>query len=102
MARYEIYVVTSQLSKTEPTEELEELKGKLCEKYGGLTVIPNCTGYWLNDNKILEYDNVEIWVIFTNSSVITAKEFIEYGEQLKQICNQKSQMITVNGNPYFV
>ena len=99
--KVELYVVTSLLSKTEPNPELEQLKGELCNKFGGLTVIDNCTGYWLNQNKVLEYDNVQIWRILTNE-VITAKTMMQYAERLKSVCKQKVQLFTIGDMPYYV
>lgn len=101
MVEIKIYVVTTNLSKTEPTPELEQLKGQLCNAFGGLTVINNCEGYWLNNNKILEYDNVQIWEILS-STVVSPQQIMKYGEDIKRITSQKSQLITINGHPYFV
>ena len=99
MAKYEIYVC---LTEKPNIDELNKIGLRLCEKYGGLTIIPNCRGLWINDNtKQIESDKVEIWRLLTDK-VILPSEIIELGEQLKRICKQKLQLITCNDVAYFV
>jgi hypothetical protein len=110
MAKYEIYIVTTELVKDKLENNgnyavhaegrLNELKEKLCMKYDGLTVIDNCTGYW-SDNGQLVKDFVQIWQIYT-SSIVTVKDINEFAFEIKHITKQKSQLVTVNGNAYFI
>lgn len=110
MAKYEIYVVTSGIAKDltymtfeekQAFEQLEDLRLQLIQKFGGMTVIENTKGYWINEKGELIKDIVDIWVILTNA-VITPKEMMWYGEKLRQICKQESQLISCNGTPYFI
>jgi|SRR5208337_1993937 len=95
--RVELYVVTTN---NPDKAKLEEIKAKLCDVFGGLTVIPNCEGYWMDGTKMVT-DETQIWVILS-STVITTKDILPFAEQLKLICQQKSQLFTVNGTPYFI
>jgi hypothetical protein len=103
--KIELYVVTSELYGKDKVEtlsnlkQLEELKRGLCEKYGGLTVIKNCEGLWLNEGK-LYVDKVEIWRIFTDDlDVALIKAF---AISLKVICKQQSQLYTIDDKAFFV
>ncbi len=109
MVKIELYVVTTE---NPDAQQLEQLKVELCKEFGGLTVIPNCEGYWLDDPRRfqdgkfgvkpkMEKDSVQIWVILS-STVITSSVIMKYIERLKQICSQKVQLFVVNGMPYFV
>ena len=97
-AKYEWYVV---LSKNPNQSALYEIQKKLCKKYGGLTIIPNCKGLWLNHVGNIESDKVEIWRVVTNSIVLPS-EAMAIAEKLCDICGQKEQLFTVNDVPYFV
>lgn len=98
MAKYEWYVVTT---KKPNVLALENIQKQLCDKFGGLTIIPNCKGLWVNHVGNLDSDKVEIWRVLTNKIVLPS-EAIKVGEQLKAICQQESQLFTVNDNPYYV
>jgi hypothetical protein len=106
-ATYKIYVVTTEIEKLNENIKrlayglIEEEKRKISDKFGGLTVYKNCEGYFTDESKTLCVDSVEVWEIITDA-IITAQTFINYGERLKAICKQKSQMITINGRRYFV
>jgi hypothetical protein len=95
--RIELYVVTTE---NPDVEQLEQVKVQLSKEFGGLTVVPNCKGYWV-DNEKLYVDCTEIWIILS-STVITPSSIMKYAEQLKKICSQKSQLFSVNNQPYFV
>jgi hypothetical protein len=97
MAKYELYVVTT---KNPDPSELESLKVQLSEKFGGLTVIDNAKGYWLNNGELVK-DKTEIWIILS-STVSPPSYFIDFGEKLKALCKQKVQLVVVNGQPYYV
>ena len=97
MAKYEWYVVTT---KNPSKEKLSEIQKQLCKKYGGLTIIQNCKGLWLNHVGNIETDKVEIWRVLTNCIVLPS-EAIKIGEQLKAITAQDSQLFTCNDVPYF-
>lgn len=98
MAKYEWYVVTT---KNPDKEKLSEIQKELCKRYGGLTVLRNCSGLWVNHSGNIDTDKVEIWRVLTDSIVLPS-EAIKVGEQLKAICQQESQLFTVNDNPYYV
>jgi len=92
-----IYVVTTE---NPDKTKLDAVKVELCGQFGGLTVINNCEGLWIDNGKLF-LDNVQIWVIVTNG-IVKPQDAIRYGEQLKNICHQKSQLLTINGTAYFV
>lgn len=98
MCKYEWYVV---VSKHPNKLALENLQKDLCKKYGGLTILKNCEGLWVNHAGNIDADKVEIWRVLTDKIVLPS-EAIKIGEQLKAICQQESQLFTVNDNPYFV
>lgn len=97
-AKYEWYVVTS---KNPDKEKLSEIQKELCKKFGGLTILRNCSGLWVNHSGNIDSDKVEIWRVLTDSIVLPS-EAITIGEKLKAICQQESQLFTVNENPYYV
>lgn len=84
-------------------EQLEEIKLKLIEEYGGLTVIPNCIGYWLDQNRKLETDKVEIWIILKKTEDLENEFAIieDYAKKIKLITKQKSQLFQINENPFY-
>lgn len=96
MAKIEIYVVTT----LNPDKSLiEEAKTRICEKFGGLTIISNCEGLWLDSGKICA-DKVEIWRIVTND--IDAQFVNNIATSLREICGQKSQFYTIDDKPFFI
>jgi len=92
-------------------EHLEVEKRELARLFGGLTVIPNCSG--LFDSEIgLESDKVEIWLIYANKT-----ERLEYQTVLpkdletsllyilkliKGITDQKSQAYAIDNEIHFI
>jgi len=108
--KVEIFVVRSE---KEDKWLLEMAKELLIEAFGGLTIIPNCKGFWLEDTqpnqtiktkkpKICE-DSVEIWLIYTDSP----KHYAEYNAKrlsamIKEATVQKSQLYVINDKPYFI
>lgn len=96
--KLEIYVVTT---KHPNVLALENIQKQLCDKFGGLTIIPNCKGLWKNDVGNLESDKVEIWRCLT-TQVVLPSEAIRIGELLNTICDQQETLITVNDVPYLI
>jgi hypothetical protein len=95
-----IYVVKTNIRLTCEKMALVLVQKELSLEYGGLTIIPNCSGLWVNDKNEFETDNVEIWEVVSNHLNLT---FItKIALQLKRICTQKTQMFTVNGKPYYL
>jgi len=108
--RIEIFVVRSE---KENKDNLGIAKGALIRLFGGLTIIPNCVGYWLNENKEIEADSVEIWLIYadfpeadTESNAIfkrtTMNTFLTILELIKEATRQKSQAYALNNKIYFI
>jgi len=99
MTRIELYVVKTKWNMV-LEENLEKIKKRLCLEYGGLTVIPSCTGYWLDADNLVE-DNVEIWVILTKSkdqySIVES-----YAREICKITDQKAQLFTIDNEPYLI
>jgi len=90
---------------------------KLCltKLFNGLTVIPNCCGYWLNDNNgKIENDFVETWIIYVNDDLTEKLEYetvlrkdIEQKlkdslTRIKKATQQKSQAYSVDNKIYFI
>jgi hypothetical protein len=103
MAKYEIYVVTTEIEGMEginARNQLNQLKVELSNKFGGYTIFHNCEGGW-TDNGQLCVDKVEVWRILTDE-IVTAKEIMKFAETIKTITKQKSQLVTVNDKQYFI
>lgn len=106
MCKIEIYCVTTEvyrsvnkLATLSKLAELEELKKDLSAKYGGLTIFRNVEGLWL-DNGQLYVDRVEVWRILTSD--LDAKYIDNVAQKLKAICEQKSQLYTINDEAHFI
>jgi len=109
--RIEIFVV-----KTAKPDfyELQEAKRSLIKLFGGITVIPNCLGYWLNpQNGKIERDLVEIWLIYADFPEIKEEaDRIHVESQMqtlmrilsliKKATHQKSQAYALNDKIYFI
>jgi len=98
MAKYEWYVVTT---KHPNVLALENIQYELCKKFGGLTIIPNCKGLWINHAGNIDSDKVEIWRCLTDQTV-QPSEVIRIGEFLNTICNQQETLITINDIPTLI
>jgi len=59
--RIEIFVVRSP---KEALNKLEKAHKALVRLFGGCTIIPNCSGAWIDKNGSEINDNVEIWLIY--------------------------------------
>lgn len=112
--RIEIYVVKTELdrtyvSKTQRWKEtevtnnlarLEVIKSEIVHIFGGMTIIPNCKGYWEESTKFY-IDNVEIWLIYTSTS--DGIEMIKaFAKRIKILTFQKNQAFAINGKFYLV
>lgn len=108
--RIEIFVVRSE---KENKDRLGIAKGALIRLFGGLTVIPKCQGYWLNENKEIEADSVEIWLIYADFPEADTKAnaifkqtkmnaFLSILELIKDATRQKSQAYALNDKIYFL
>lgn len=87
---------------------LKSLKLSLIKVFGGLTEDTQIRkGYWLNENKKLEFDKVLIWEILTdseNKGEINAKieTLRNISLNLKELTKQKSQLIEIDHKPIFL
>ena len=108
--RIEIFVV---LSAKPNKPELEIAKRALIRLFGGLTIIPNCKGFWLNKNGKIEKDLVEIWLVYADFPQIKEEAdriHVESKMQaltkvlslIKQATHQKSQAYALNNKIYFI
>ena len=94
--RIEIFVVKT----LNPNQNrLDKIKDALIRVFGGLTIIPNCEGLWLNEKGIICHDKVEIWLIYTDFKEQTIMKALEpYLTRIKAITKQTSQAYTLNSN----
>lgn len=102
--RNEIYVVTTELDKKQRAigeiASLEVIKSEIVHEFGGLTIIPNCKGYWEEPTKFYE-DNVEIWLILSSST--DTREIIEaFAKRIKNLTYQKQQAFSIDGKLYLI
>jgi len=122
--RIEIFVVKTELDKKQEDEEeriakidyecdynfgtplinelkqLEIIKSEITHEFGGLTIIPNCKGYWEDSTQFYK-DNGEIWLIYTASKDCLA--IIEaYAKRIKNLTYQKAQAFGIDGKLYLV
>jgi hypothetical protein len=95
-----IYVVKTNIRLTCEKMALVLVQKELSLEYGGLTIIPNCSGLWVNDKNEFETDNVEIWEVVSHNLDINF--ILKIAQELKQICTQKCQFFTINGNPFYL
>jgi len=73
-----IFVVKTEIEHNEKALTLLNAeKINLVNLFNGLTIIPNCLGYWINEKGIIETDKVEIWLIDVQKDLIeiTAHEY---------------------------
>jgi hypothetical protein len=108
-----IYVVKTEIAKDltyltyeekKNLEDLETIKKEIIHEYSGLTVLPNCFGYWLDQNGKLETDKVDLWIILKKTGDIENEFAIieDFAKKIKLLTKQKSQLFQINENPYFV
>jgi len=100
MVEIKIYVVTTDLKHNYEFDVVNKLKIELISKFGGLTVIKNAEGLWLDADKNIIVDTTDIWQIVTTD--YNANYLWEVNEKLRRVCKQTAQLFTVDGNPYFV
>jgi len=96
------------------TDALESEKQNLTKLFDGLTIIPNCCGYWLNENGKIEHDYVETWIIYVNDDLTEKLEYetvlrkdIEQKlkdslTRIKKATQQKSQAYSGDNKIYFI
>jgi hypothetical protein len=103
-----IYVVRTETDKDISLNALvHDCKLRVLNEYGGLTVIPNCLGLWVDDSTVqttgfkdICIDNVEIWEIWTEH--LDKEQLRNIALEIKTCTKQKSQLYTVNFKSYFV
>ena len=106
----EIFVVKTELNalfaKTDKTlyetklSSLNQIRKNLICIYEGLTQIEGNKGFWINENGKIEFDNVDIWQIFTKS--LHERELRANLELLKKITNQKTQAFAIDNEISFL
>lgn len=76
----EIYVVKTELyrdltyltyEEKKSIEELETERDKLIDLFNGLTIIPNCLGFFRDKLRGIETDKTEIWKIVIPETELT-------------------------------
>lgn len=118
--KIEIFVVKTEIIKNvgkkfiRLEDKLDSEKQNLTKIFGGMTIIPNCHGYWLNDNDKVEKDFVETWIIYVNDNLTEKLEYEtvlrkdieeELKESLKRIkiaTQQKTQAYAIDNKIYFI
>lgn len=100
--KLEIFVVTTKLKEIGKAE-LEMWRTDLTKLFNGITIIPNCSGLWLNDNKQIEKDNLEIWLIYTTKEQYFINEtvFLLTLRAIKSLTQQKTQAYAIDNTIKF-
>jgi len=101
--KIEIFVVKT-LNPSQKT--LDSIKEALIGIFGGLTIIPNCEGFYReceiknhHAKEVICHDKVEIWLIYTDFKEQTIMKALEpYLTRIKAITKQTSQAYTLNSN----
>jgi hypothetical protein len=102
--RIEIHVVKTELNKRKSwvgeVASLEVIKSEIVHEFGGLTIIPNCVGYWEEPTKFY-VDNSEIWLIYANAK--DTRQIIEaFAKRIKKLTYQKQQAFSIDGTLYLI
>jgi hypothetical protein len=107
MTHIKIYVVKTELKNL---SNLEVIQTELLNEFGGLTIIKNCVGLWVDSStvKTLGYkaickDKTDIWEIYTNRTLKSSLESVQpIALKLKVLCKQISQLFVINNKAYFL
>lgn len=100
MAEIKIFCVTTAISHDYERDCLKQLKTMFCSKFGGLTVIKDCEGLWLNSDNEIETDSTDIWLIEANNPEM--KFLWNLCDKLRRVTKQSSQLFTIDGLSFFV
>lgn len=112
--KVEIFVIKTKIDESKASNDKEDkalalraewklinVRNLLIKAFGGLTVIQNAIGFWINESGAIETDNAEMWLIYTNLK--NTKSIIEaFAKQIKKITAQDSQAFGINTCLYFV
>ena len=110
----EIYVVKTEISKKHGKDfemanlDLNLEKQAIMNVFGGITVIPNLSGAWLDEKLSVCHDDVEIWRVCSSRTGNDSKQEIDFLKRsvlrIKAITEQKSQLYTIDPkiDPIFV
>ena len=101
MTEIKIFCVTTDIKHDYQRDCVKQLKTQLIKEFGGLTVIKDTEGLWLDEKNEIVTDSTDIWLIITN------KEFLlnglwELSEKLRKVTNQSVQFFSVDGLPFYV
>lgn len=66
------------------------LKGHIIEKSGGVTVLPERTGAWVNDKGILMED-----ATYALQGILTDAEAVEFANRVMTLCHQEAVLFYV-------
>lgn len=109
--KIEIFVVKTEIEKLEQAKRenallwLNSRKETIINLFSGLTVVSDCVGYWLNDKKEIEKDNVEIWIIYTEKALDSGfylSTLTHLLKSIKRITKQQSQAYAIDNKMFFV
>jgi hypothetical protein len=102
--RIEIFVVLTEQKKLCDVighSELIDIQNKIAKKFGGLSIIPNVKGLWIDNTSGICEDSNEIWLIYAHHKESVA--IIEaFAKQIKKITYQQSQAFGIDGKLYLV
>jgi len=101
--KIEIFVVKT-LNPSQKT--LDSIKEALIGIFGGLTIIPNCEGFYReceiknhHAKEVICHDKVEIWLIYTDFKEKTAIKALEpFLARIKNATQQTTQAYALNEN----
>jgi len=106
-----IYVVKTEIDKDISLNvNLPFLKIELLNEFGGLTIIKDCVGLWVDSStvstkgfKYICKDKVDIWEIYTDRSVKSILETLKpIALKIKLETKQTCQLFVINNKAYFL
>lgn len=101
MTEIKIFCVTTDIKHDYQRDCVNQLQKELLTEFGGMTVIENTKGLWLDENKQIVTDTTDIWLIITNKQT-DLRTLWELNEKLRKVTNQSVQFFSVDGLPFYV
>ena len=103
-----IYVVKTEVEKDISLNALiHDLKIRVLNEFGGLTIIPNCLDLWCDKSTVqtkgyvdICKDSVEIWEILSDH--VDEEQLRNIALLIKFATKQKTQLYTINFESCFV
>jgi len=109
-----IFVVTSKLKNAMDKSLLDIAKTEVIKLFKGLTVIPECLGYWINEKGLTDSDAVETWLIYVEKALTekleyetvlkmdVEQQFAKILKAIKTVTQQSSQAFAIDNEINFI